>query len=147
LAAFATVLPERQFRTGESAVKKVGKPTPATVGPRTKQRSRPKPVGLREQILRKATQYLLREHGMFLVATGLCETRVRGFRVWIIAVTLRYTTGHQGYIGDLLFDGHTFTFLTPPEVRRERARAMAADPQRTSMWHEHRASTLPAGKG
>ncbi len=42
---------------------------------------------------------------MFLVATALREARVKGFRVWIITVTLRYATGDEAYVGDLLYDG------------------------------------------
>ena len=61
----------------------------------------PKPIGLwpkpavperEERILRAATIHLIRKHGMFLVATGLREARIKGFRGWIITVTLRYTT-------------------------------------------------------
>jgi hypothetical protein len=104
-------------------------------------------VNAHERILRDATQHLVFKHGMFLVATGLRETRIKGLRVWIITVSLRYTTGHEGYIGELLFDGEEFSFLTPPEVRKERARQIAADPERTRKWNEYRASTLPAGEG
>jgi hypothetical protein len=100
-----------------------------------------------EWILREATKYLVFNHGMFLVATGLCKSRMKGEKVWIITVTLRYTTGHEGTIGDLLFDGKNFTFLTPPELRKERARQIAADPERMRKWNEFRASTLPTGKG
>ncbi len=99
-----------------------------------------------ERILREATKHLVFKHGMFLVATGLCEARIKGLRVWIITVTLRYTTGHEGYIGDLLYDGEEFMFLTPPEIRKDRARQIAADPERMRKWHEYRASTLPAGE-
>jgi hypothetical protein len=99
-----------------------------------------------ERILREATRYLVFRHGMFLVATGLRETRIKGLRVWIITVTLRYTTGHEGYIGDLLYDGEAFTFLTPPEVRKDRARHIAADPEGIRAWNEDRASAVRAGK-
>jgi len=100
-----------------------------------------------EQILREATKHLVFKHGMFLVATGIRETRIKALRVWIITVTLRYTTGHEGYIGDLLYDGEEFSFLTPPEVRKERARQIAADPERVRKWNVYRTSTLPAGEG
>jgi hypothetical protein len=100
-----------------------------------------------ERILREATKYLVFQHGMFLIASGLREARIKKLRVWIITVTLRYTTGHEGYLGDLLFDGQDFTFLTPPEIRKERARQIAADPERTRKWNEYRAATLPTGKG
>ena len=104
-------------------------------------------VDEQERILREATKHLVFHQGMFLVATGLRETRIKGLPVWIIAVTLRYPTGHEGYIGDLLYDGEEFSFLTPPEVRKERARQIAADPERMRKWNEYRDSTLPAAKG
>jgi hypothetical protein len=100
-----------------------------------------------ERILREATKHLVFKHGMFLVATGLREARIKTLRVWIITVTLRYTTGHEGYIGDLLFDGAEFSFLTPPEVREERARQIAADPERMRKWNDYRASTVSPGEG
>ncbi len=100
-----------------------------------------------ERILREATQHLVFEHGMYLVATDLREASVKGFKVWIITVTLRYPTGHEGYVGDLLFDGEGFTFLTPPEVSKERITQIAGDPERKRKWDEHRATPLPARKG
>jgi len=106
-----------------------------------------KAVDREEKILREATKHLVYEHGMFLVATGLRETRVKGLRVWIITVTLRYTTAHEGYIGDLLYDGENFTFLTPTEVRKDRARQIAADPERLRKGNEYGASTRPQGEG
>jgi hypothetical protein len=104
-------------------------------------------VDQEERIFREATKHLVFDHGMFLVATGLCEARVKELRVWIIAVTLRYTTGHEGYIGDLLDDGKDFTFLTPPEVRKERARQIAADPARMRLNASRRSSTSERRSG
>jgi hypothetical protein len=133
-------------------VKKMSKPRRSKVAGVTKPRRKPdvsdrdEVVDEQERILRAATRYLVFQHGMFLVATGLRETRIKGVRVWIITVTLRYTTGHEGYIGDLLYDGETFTFLTPPEARKERAQHISADPEGIRAWNEDRASTLRAGK-
>jgi len=104
-------------------------------------------VDSEERILREATKHLVFKYGMFLLATDLREARIRSFRVWIITVTLRYTTGHEGYIGDLIYDGEEFCFLTPPGVRKERARQIAVDPERMRKWNDYRAATLPAGKG
>ncbi len=73
-----------------------------------------------ERIFQKATLHLITKHGGLLVATDLRETRIRGFRVWIITVTLRYPTGHEGYVGDLLYDGKDFTFLTEKSIMDER---------------------------
>lgn len=127
-------------------VKKVPNTTRSRVSA-TANRRQPQVTDEEEQILREATKHLVFQHGMFLVATGLREARIKAVRVWIITVTLRYTTGHEGYIGDLLYDGEEFSFLTPPEVRKERARQIAADPERTRKWNDYRASTLPAGEG
>ena len=126
-------------------VKKAHKVTKASA--MTKSRRKTKLLDEEERILRKATGYLMLKHGMFLVATGLRETRIKGFPVWIITVTLRYTTGHEGYIGDLLYDGEEFTFVTEQSVMDERAQKIADDPERIRKWNEFRASTLQAGEG
>jgi hypothetical protein len=99
------------------------------------------------QILRAALKYLVFKHGHLLVPTGIREERDQGLRRWIIAVALRYPTGFEGEIGDLLYDGHEFSFLTPPEVREERARQIAEDPEQIRLWNEYRASSLQAGEG
>src|SRR5438552_17229924 len=94
------------------------------------------------EVLRAATLELVTKHGGHFVATGLRETRIKGIRVWIITVTLRYTTGFGGYVGDLLYDGEKFTFLTEQSVIDERVRQIAADPEGIRQWNEYRASTL-----
>ncbi len=118
------------------------RPKPRAKRPR---QPRPRTAKQREEILRKATLYLITKHGMFLVATGLRETNVKEIPVWIITVTLRYTTGHEGYVGDLLFDGDTFNLLTEKAVLDERMAKIANDPERQRKWKEHRASIVPAG--
>jgi hypothetical protein len=95
---------------------------------------RPEPNNEEEHILRAATLHLIQKHGMFLVATGARAARIKGFRVWIITVALRYATGNEGYIGELLYDGEQFTFLTEASVIDERARKMAADPEGLREW-------------
>jgi len=100
-----------------------------------------------EQIVREALKYLVFKHGHLLVPTGIREERHQGSRKWIITVTLRYPTGFEGEIGDLLYDGQEFAFLTPPEVRKERARKIAEDPEQIRQWNEYRASTLRPGEG
>ena len=66
----------------------------------------------------------------------------------------RYVLVKGGHLGedvdqcvDVLYDGQEFTFLTPPEVRKERARQIAEDPEKIRQWNEYRASTLPPGEG
>jgi hypothetical protein len=127
-------------------VKKRSKPAKTKGSAMTHRRRKSGSVDEEERILREATRHLVFQHGMFLVATGLREARIKGFKVWFITVTLRYTTGHEGYIGDLLYDGEEFTFLTPPEVRKERALHIAGDRERLRKWHESQVATLPAGK-
>jgi hypothetical protein len=90
---------------------------------------------------------LVFKHGHLLVPTGIREEPVQGSRRWIITVMLRYPTGFEGEIGDLLYDGQEFTFLTPPEVRKERARRIAEDPEQMRQWNEYRAATLRPGEG
>lgn len=115
----------------------------SNVGKRTRRRTRP---DVQEQVLRAATLYLIQKHGMFLVATDAREMSIRGLRVWIISVTLRFAEEHEGYVGDLLYDGREFMFLTPQSVIDERARLIAEDPDALRKWNEYRASTLHAGE-
>jgi hypothetical protein len=111
-------------------------------GTATRRQSKPPLDKEREDMLRKATLELITKHGMFLVATDVRETHVKEIRIWIITVSLRYTTGHEGYVGKLLYDGDTFTFLTEPAVLNERIAKIANDPERERKWKEYRASTL-----
>jgi hypothetical protein len=102
-----------------------------------------------EEILRKAQIYLLFEAKRPLLWTvaGIREERGDdGSRRWVIAVNLRYPTGFEGYLGDLLYDGERFTQLTDRELMRERVRKIAADPEGRRQWDEYRASTLPPGE-
>jgi hypothetical protein len=102
-----------------------------------------------ELILRRAQMYLLFEakRPMLWTVAGIREEKGDdGARRWIIAVHLRYPTGFEGYLGDLLYDGARFTELTDLERMQERARQIAADPEGIRQWNEYRASTLPPGE-
>ncbi len=127
-------------------VKKLSKVPRAKASGVTKRLRKPEILDEEERILREATKHLVFKHGMFLVATGIREAQIKGFRVWIITVTLRYGAGDEGYIGDLLYDGEEFTFLTEQSVMDERARKIADDPERIRKWNEYRTSTLYSGK-
>jgi hypothetical protein len=109
-------------------VKKATGQTRAKAAAATRQKPKPELNAAEERILRAATLHLIQKHGMFLVATGAREVSVKGVRFWIIPVTLRFAAGHEGYIGDLLYDGEQFTFLTEQTVMDERARQIAEDP-------------------
>jgi hypothetical protein len=101
-----------------------------------------------ERICRTAAIYCLRTFPMLWTVGGIKEEKGEdGSRRWIIAVYLRYPTGHEGYVGDLLYDGERITELTSREVMKERSRKIAADPERLRQWNEYRASTLPAREG
>jgi hypothetical protein len=129
-------------------VKKVRERTPAQAKRATQRRRKePRINPEEEKILLAATLYLMRHHGMFLLGTAARKVLVRGLPVWVITVTLRYTTGHEGYVGDLLYDGEQFTFLTEQAVMDERVRQIADDPERQRKWDAYRASTLQAGEG
>jgi hypothetical protein len=65
-----------------------------------------------------------------------------GSRRWIIAVNLRYPTGFEGYLGDLMYDGIRMTELTDLELMRERVRQIAADPEGSRQWDELKAAAL-----
>jgi hypothetical protein len=129
-------------------VKKVTKATRSKLAATTKRRKKRGAIDEQEErIYREAIKYLLFNHGGLLVPTAMHETQIKGFPVWILTVTLRYPTGHEGYVGDLLYDGEKFTFLTEQSVMDERVAKIAADPERDRKWNEYRASTLQAGKG
>jgi hypothetical protein len=99
-----------------------------------------------EEILRAATIYLIRTTGGLFVATGLREEPGKDRQRWIITVTLRFPTGYEGTVGELLYDGEGFTMLTETAVIDERVRQIAADPEGIRQWNEYRASTLPSRK-
>lgn len=128
-------------------VKKLRNDGRANAARTKKARNRPEVNTEKEQILRAATIHLIMKHGGLLVATALREERDGGARRWVITVTLRYPTGHEGYVGDLLYDGKEFTFLTPAGVIDERVRQIGEDPERMRKWNEYRSSALPAGDG
>jgi hypothetical protein len=101
-----------------------------------------------ENIISEAATYCLHHFPMLWTTGGLPEERVGedGSRHWIIRVYLRYPTGFDGYLGDLLYDGKQFTELTDRELMRQRAKAIAADPEGIRQWNELRASTPRPGK-
>jgi hypothetical protein len=77
---------------------------------------------------------LIRKVGGLFVATGLRAARVKEHPIWIITVTMRYPTGHEGNVGELLFDGENFTMLTEDSVIDERVDRIAADPSAVREW-------------
>jgi hypothetical protein len=124
---------------------------PARAGAVESRRRNPRPEinPEEEEILKKAQIYLLFEAGrpMLWTVAGIREEKAEdGSRRWIIAVNLRYPTGFEGYLGDLLYDGKMFTELTDLELMRERARQIAADPEGRRQWDEYRTASLRSGK-
>jgi hypothetical protein len=113
---------------------------------RATRRAGPEVPNEEEQVLRAATLYLIQKHGMFLVATGARPIQIRGIPVWVVSVTLRYDPADEGYVGDLLYDGEAFTFLTDPAVMDERVRRIAEDPDKRRQWDDYRATTLHPGE-
>lgn len=91
-----------------------------------------------ERIISAAATYCLLHFPMLWTTGELPEERrgEDGSRQWIIRVYLRYPTGHEGYLGDLLYDGKEFTQLTDRETMLERAKQIAADPERMRKWNE-----------
>jgi hypothetical protein len=137
------------WKGGSTVVKKVQEPTRKRA---IKVARRPRQCEINEeeeQILRKAQIYLLFEANrphLWTVAGIREEKGDDGSRRWIIAVNLRYPTGFEGYLGDLLYDGEKFTELTDRELMRERVRQIAADPEGRRQWDELKASALRTGK-
>lgn len=74
-------------------------------------------------------------------------TGENGSRQWIIHVYLCYPTGFNGYLGDLLYDSKEFSQLTDREIMRERAKQIAADPERDRKWNELQAAAVRTRKG
>jgi hypothetical protein len=128
-------------------VKKVRKGTRKKTGEATKGK-RPRQLTPQEQnILREAMCYCLHHFPMLWTTGGLPQECVAddGCRRWIIAVYLRYPTGHEGYLGDLRYDGKQFTEVTDRKVMEGRAKQIEADPARQREWDEYRASTVARG--
>ena len=113
-------------------------------------RKKPPPLDEEEErILKRAQIYLLFEaqRPMLWTVADIREERSdEGSRRWIIAVHLRYPTGYEGYLGDLVFDGERFTELTDLELMRQRGREIAADPEHERKWQEFLTVDLPKGK-
>ena len=102
-----------------------------------------------EAILKRAQIYLLFEakRPMLWTVAGIREEKATdGSRRWIIAVHLRYPTGHEGYLGDLLFDGTRIVELTDVELMRQRGRVIAADPALQMEWEAFLAANPSPGK-
>lgn len=111
--------------------------------PRTSKRSKPRPAPelarFEEDLLRKATIHLIHKHGGLFVATSVRWVKSEdGPTHWVIAFCLRYPTGHEGVVGDLIYDGKEFTLLTSDEIINERVRQIATDPEGIRQWNEYR---------
>jgi hypothetical protein len=123
-----------------------GRPKRVKAAAATRAKKRAEIIGAEEQILRAATIHLIRKVGGLFVATGLRKTREQGLRGWVITVTLRHPTGHEGYVGDLFYDGKEFRMLTEESAIDERVRQITADPEGIRRWDEYRASSLRTRK-
>ena len=108
--------------------------TPSKAKKPIKRKLKPEIDEQHEEICRAATLYLITNVGGLFVATGVSQTSIKGFKIWIITVTMRYPTRHEGYVGDLLYDGDVFTMLTEDKVIGERVDKIAADPERKRKW-------------
>src|ERR1700722_6014041 len=91
-----------------------------------------------ENIIQEAACYCLHHFPMLWTTGGLPEERLANdhSRQLTIRVFLRCPTGHEGYLGELLYDGKNFTELTDRKIMRERAKTVAADPERARQWNE-----------
>jgi len=86
-----------------AVAKTVTKNSRAKAAGGTKRRTSANVIDEEEQLLQEATKHLILKHGSLWVATGVREERVNGSQQRIITVHVRYPTGHEGYIGDLLY--------------------------------------------
>lgn len=87
-----------------------------------------------ERILREATIHLITHHGGLFVATAVREEEGEVGPNRIVGVTLRYPTGHEGHVGELLCDGQEFRLLTERSVIDGRIREIAVDPGHLRCW-------------
>src|SRR5205814_6154192 len=116
--------PEAGSEGGSPVVRKAQKPMRTRAVKAARRTSKPEINEEEEQILQKAQISLLFEakRPMLWTVAGIREEKGDdGSRRWIIAVHLRYPTGFEGYLGDLLYDGEKITELTDLELMRERA--------------------------
>jgi hypothetical protein len=126
-------------------VKKTSKATGSRASGKAKRKRAGELTHEQEHILREAMCYCLHHFPMLWTTGGVPEERrENGLRRWVVRIYLRYPTGHEGYLGDLLYDGKQFSEMTDRELMRERAREIEADPALQREWDEYRASTLPA---
>jgi len=129
-------------------VKKTSKATDRRASGKAKRKRARELTHEEEHILREAMCYCLHHFPMLWTTGGVPEERhENGLRRWVVRVYLRYPTGHEGYLGDLLYDGKQFSELTDRERMRQRAKQIAADPERIRKWNEYQASTVPAAEG
>lgn len=140
----ADAVPERE----SSLMKKLSQETrkkPARVAKRTRLSE---PTAEQQHIIHEAAYYCLRHFPMLWASGGFPEERQAqdGSRQWLIRVYLRYPTGFEGYLGDLLYDGKQVTELTDRRLMHERAKQVAADPEGIRQWNDYQASNLPSGK-
>jgi hypothetical protein len=138
-----------QYETaGEFPVaKKASKPMRTKAGAAARPKKPAATARAEEQILQQGAIYCLLNFPTLWTVGGIKKEHKNGrSQSWIVAVHLRYPTGHEGYLGDLLYDGKTFKEVTDREVMRQRAKAIAADPERHRKWKAYRASTLQTGE-
>jgi hypothetical protein len=116
---------------------------------KTRRKRPPLPDPEEERILQRAQIYLLFEAKrpmLWTIADIREEKGEDGSRRWIVAVHLRYPTGHEGYLGDLLVVGERITELTDLELMRQRGREIAVDPARQREWEAFLAANPSPGK-
>ena len=92
----------------------------------------------------RATAYCFR-HFPTLWTIGKIRWEKHGRKQqWRIAVVLRYPTGYEKELGELLFDGKDFAVVTPRSLMNQRAQKIADDPTLHQEWNDYRGSSLPA---
>lgn len=100
-----------------------------------------------DRITQKAAVYcLLHFPHLWTAGNARRDAAAAGQACWIVPVVLRYPTGFGGEIGLLSYDEakDEFTVLTDREAMRERARALAEDPEGKRQWDALQAASLRA---
>ncbi len=131
-------------RSGEFVARGMSAAPSARHTPRNKPRGK-HATSDQDSICAKAATYCLM-HFPTLWTVGTARKTATDKHSWIITVVLRYPTGHEGELGELLFDGKNFTPLTARPLMDERARKIAADPALKRAWNEYRGPSVPPRK-
>ncbi|MFL5340511.1 MAG: hypothetical protein ACJ8F7_10205 [Gemmataceae bacterium] len=98
------------------------------------------PIDEDVQVALKAAAFCVR-HFPTLWTAGLPH---RAGGQWIVPIFVRYPTGDERRLGEMTFDGTTFTPVTPREEMARLARELEEDPDFLRRWNEQFSTAVPS---